>query len=301
VISDQMVSGDCDRQDEVQNGTRAHQAQEPPINTTTPGAFATPGRASGLPVVHQVELISQNFYRGGPALPQAAIVDDVEVVDENQQTIHATVITDAAPVRPMYQQKRCWIGGVMIAGLIITIIILAMRSTGETGSVDADVKLSGSEDTNDSSRSVMPSICAPSQHPSPAPTSIKDVEKQVLIYFYNATGGNAWVESTEWVTDSNICQWRGVECETVGETTFVEELRLPDNNLIGDLEAISLSLINLKYLRILDLDSNLLTGNMTVISTNLAQLSGLTKVDIRLNDITGTVSLDLCESKFISE
>ncbi len=56
-----------------------------------------------------------------------------------------------------------------------------------------------------------------------------------LLELYDSTGGQdgLWRESRDWGILIDHCQWYGVTCNNDGE---VEELRLPDNGLEGNLD-----------------------------------------------------------------
>ncbi len=56
-----------------------------------------------------------------------------------------------------------------------------------------------------------------------------------LLALYTSTGGEdgLWRENRDWGILSDHCQWHGVTCNNAGE---IEELRLPDNGLEGNLE-----------------------------------------------------------------
>ena len=80
--------------------------------------------------------------------------------------------------------------------------------------------------------------------------------RNALIAFYNAADGPNWKNNLNWLTAHPIGIWHGV---TIGEGGRVIELRLPDNDLSGE---IPLKLSNLTDLRVLDLRRNDLIGEI---------------------------------------
>ncbi len=60
-------------------------------------------------------------------------------------------------------------------------------------------------------------------------------DKAGLLALYDSTGGKdgLWRESKDWGILSDHCQWYGVTCNNESE---IEELRLPDNGLEGNLD-----------------------------------------------------------------
>ena len=78
--------------------------------------------------------------------------------------------------------------------------------------------------------------------------------RNALIAFYNATDGPNWKNNLNWLTDHPISIWHGVKVDERGR---VIELRLPDNDLSGE---ITLKLSNLTDLQVLDLHRNDLIG-----------------------------------------
>ena len=57
-------------------------------------------------------------------------------------------------------------------------------------------------------------------------------EREILSMFYDRTQGDMWEERSGWNTQDDLHDWHGVETDDAGE---VVSLRLPDNNLSGDI------------------------------------------------------------------
>ena len=77
-------------------------------------------------------------------------------------------------------------------------------------------------------------------------------EREILIEFYNATGGDNWTNNENWCTDEPLNTWYGITTDNEGKVT---EIKLRENNLTSDG-----CLNGLNNLRILYLDSNQLTS-----------------------------------------
>lgn len=77
-------------------------------------------------------------------------------------------------------------------------------------------------------------------------TNIEDVlaiEREALITFYKATGGDNWTNNTNWCSDKPVGEWYGIQTNDEG---LVATIELPDNNLCG---IISKNILpNLRYL-----------------------------------------------------
>lgn len=111
------------------------------------------------------------------------------------------------------------------------------------------------------------------------PCSVSAREKQALIDFYNLTGGNAWTNTTNWLTDTPVCNWYGVTVEK-GKVTGVN---LAVNNLTGNIPDV---ISNLTYLRQLDISGNQLTGEIPV---TLKKLTYIEQLLLNTNALTGNL------------
>lgn len=89
----------------------------------------------------------------------------------------------------------------------------------------------------------------------PPPLTPADSARQVLIAFYNATGGANWLQNRNWNTASDVSNWYGVETKG-GRVT---QLVLDDNNLVGTLPA---ELGDLALLHRLVLNGNQISGRI---------------------------------------
>ena len=73
--------------------------------------------------------------------------------------------------------------------------------------------------------------------PTPPPPPLVDQrDKRTLQTLFNETGGRNWTNSRNWNTDRPLSEWYGVETiELVGIGTAVSGIRLPNNNLTGEI------------------------------------------------------------------
>ena len=123
--------------------------------------------------------------------------------------------------------------------------------------------------------------------------AVSAAERQALIDFYNSTAGASWSNTESgnqpWLIDdeeSAVCNWYGVQ---VGDNFHVTELRLPDNNLRGELPA---SIVNLTHLKVLDIQGNDLVGE---VPATLAQLSALQELNLGRNVFVGELPTALSQ------
>ncbi len=111
-------------------------------------------------------------------------------------------------------------------------------------------------------------------------TDSPESDHEALVALYDATGGPAWTNSTNWKTEAPLGQWHGVTADADGRVTG---LSLASNNLIGRLPA---TLGNLSRLKWLSLGGNALSGP---IPTALGDLSRLERLALRRNSLTGPI------------
>jgi hypothetical protein len=109
-----------------------------------------------------------------------------------------------------------------------------------------------------------------------AHAQVSEAERQALIDFYHATGGDDWHNNDGWLGEAGSeCDWHGVACTGPDGEEIVFRLELPDNGLVGTLPD---SIAGLARLQRLDLGRNQLSGD------NLAQLFALPQLaNLQLN------------------
>ena len=102
--------------------------------------------------------------------------------------------------------------------------------------------------------------------PNPVGAESPSADRAALIALYNATDGENWDESDNWLSEQPILGWHGVITDRNGRVTV---LRLRNNTLSGEIPAELGSLPNLTYL---SLGANALSGE---IPPELGSLSNL--------------------------
>ncbi|MCY4449246.1 MAG: S8 family serine peptidase, partial [Chloroflexi bacterium] len=105
-------------------------------------------------------------------------------------------------------------------------------------------------------------------------------DREALTTLYNATGGAAWTNNANWLSEAHIGQWHGVTTDDDGRVT---KLELGDNQLSGEVPE---QLRNLANLKSLDLSDNQLTGP---IPTWLGSLANLQALILSGNQLTGEI------------
>ena len=105
-------------------------------------------------------------------------------------------------------------------------------------------------------------------------------DRDALVALYNATDGDNWLSSDNWLTEMEIAEWLGVMTNEDGRVVSVA---LNTNQLNGPIPA---DLANLSELSELQLNSNQLTGP---IPAGLARLDNLTKLELGSNQLSGAI------------
>ena len=118
----------------------------------------------------------------------------------------------------------------------------------------------------------------------PAATGSAQTDREALVAFYNATNGENWYNSYNWLSDAPLGEWYGVSTNDDGRVTA---LGLGDNDLSGEIPAELGSLSNLRDLRLNDND---LSGE---IPAELGSLSNLTYLHLESNDLSGEIPAEL--------
>jgi hypothetical protein len=110
-----------------------------------------------------------------------------------------------------------------------------------------------------------------------------------LASLYYCLGGEAWKNSTNWLSSKKACDWKGVECDL--RTGKFLELNLDGNNLNG---TIPNEVALLQDVSTIWLSNNKLEG--TIPGGAFAELPKLTVLFLENNQLTGTVPEKLGES-----
>jgi len=96
--------------------------------------------------------------------------------------------------------------------------------------------------TDDDTPAGSPGVSAPPTDDDPPtgepsdtdPPPCGESDREYLERFYEASGGDNWHENENWNSEESLGEWYGVETDEDGN---VVSLRLPDNNLSGDMPA----------------------------------------------------------------
>ena len=113
---------------------------------------------------------------------------------------------------------------------------------------------------------------------------ILEMEREALIAFYNATGGDNWTRNDNWCSDKPVREWYGIITNEYGRVCM---LNIPSKNLSGSIPA---ELGNLSSLKQLDLENNQLSGS---IPAELGNLSTIEVLDLSKNQLTGSIPAEL--------
>ena len=109
-------------------------------------------------------------------------------------------------------------------------------------------------------------------------------DREVLEALYHATGGPAWTNRTNWLSEAPLSDWFGVGTDGNGQVTI---LSLRDNQLSGPIPP---ELGGLTHLQGLSLEDNQLSGT---IPPELGGLTRLQRLALSGNQLSGTVPPEL--------
>ena len=110
-----------------------------------------------------------------------------------------------------------------------------------------------------------------------------ETDREALVALYNATDGENWNQSDNWLSDAPLGEWKGV----LTDDRRVVVLYLGDNGLTGEIPPELGSLSNLTALY---LDTNALSGE---IPPELGSLSNLTDLSLYHNALSGAIPAEL--------
>ena len=117
----------------------------------------------------------------------------------------------------------------------------------------------------------------------PAASGSAETDREALVALYNATDGENWDESENWLSDAPLGEWLDVTTDD-GRVT---ELRLNNNGLSGEIPP---ELGSLSNLQILSLRANGLAGE---IPAELGSLSNLELLALSGNELSGEIPPEL--------
>lgn len=106
------------------------------------------------------------------------------------------------------------------------------------------------------------------------------IERDALIAFYNATGGDNWTDNTNWCSDRPLDEWYGIMTDQYG---MVSHIHLDYNNLTGTLPD---CIGDFKYLSVLSLEGNQLTGKLPA---SIGNLRNLLNLRVGANALSGSI------------
>ena len=110
---------------------------------------------------------------------------------------------------------------------------------------------------------------------------ILEREREALIAFYKAAGGDNWTHKDNWCSDKPVSEWYGIETNNSGR---VNRIALSDNQLTGSIPE---SIGNLTSMEFLCIRYNQqLTGS---IPESIGNLTKLTHLDLKYNQLTGSI------------
>ena len=121
----------------------------------------------------------------------------------------------------------------------------------------------------------------------PAASGSAETDREALAALYNATDGENWDRSDNWLSDAPLGEWEGVTTNDDGRVT---ELSLSFNDLSGEIPAELGNLSNLTYL-----------GLSGEIPAELGSLSDLEGLLLYSNELSGEIPAELGSLSYLTE
>ena len=118
----------------------------------------------------------------------------------------------------------------------------------------------------------------------PAASGSAETDREALVALYNATDGENWDESDNWLSDAPLGEWAGINTDDDGRVTV---LNLEGNGLSGEVPPELGSLSNLSWLM---LNGNGLSGE---IPAQLGNLSNLNVLRLDNTHLSGEIPAEL--------
>eukprot|EP00580_Thalassiosira_gravida_P015867 CAMPEP_0201659244 /NCGR_PEP_ID=MMETSP0494-20130426/2073_1 /ASSEMBLY_ACC=CAM_ASM_000839 /TAXON_ID=420259 /ORGANISM="Thalassiosira gravida, Strain GMp14c1" /LENGTH=1406 /DNA_ID=CAMNT_0048136659 /DNA_START=18 /DNA_END=4238 /DNA_ORIENTATION=+ len=119
------------------------------------------------------------------------------------------------------------------------------------------------------------------------PSNYTAREHSALVALYILTAGDSWTNNDGWFSDSNVCEWHGVSCDT-GQS--VSTLDLSWNSMRGSFSDIyNVCLRGLANLTVLDLGNNQIRGSIPADF----DLQRLTHLELGNNALSGFIPSSL--------
>ena len=114
--------------------------------------------------------------------------------------------------------------------------------------------------------------------------TVAQPDQAALVALYHAANGPNWANNENWLTDTPVGLWHGVETNDDGRVT---RIALPENLLVGTLPA---ELGYLTYLETLNLSENRLTGPLP---PEIGDATLLREIDLGNTELDGTIPATL--------
>ncbi len=122
----------------------------------------------------------------------------------------------------------------------------------------------------------------------PAGAQVSDLDREILVDFYLAAGGDEWVRNDGWLDDDvEVCDWYGIDCQFRNEVDrdVLQRIELPANNLTGTLDARIFEIVHTR----LDLGDNHLGGELDRLPRSPGQ------VDLSNNKLSGELPMAMAQ------
>lgn len=147
-----------------------------------------------------------------------------------------------------------------------------------------------------------------------APLTTMNRDEFALTAFFEATNGELWATSTNWVTDAPLSEWYGVELNEDGRVRLID---LIENSLTGTIPP---EIAKLNELEELHLEKNLIEGSLPPeigelenlewlglygnylegpLQPALGRIEGLEILDLSYNSFTGSIPREIIELPYL--
>lgn len=206
--------------------------------------------------------VSMNAFAGTIPADMLAAVDKTLEVNVD---LSSNKISGEVPVQlGIFEKLNVFLAGNRISSVPSALCSMAGWMSGEVGTLGSCSAILCPPDTFSSNGRAGSGVqCSPCTTGATATyfgsmtcsDNASDSERDILTKFYDTLGGETWLSSFNWKTESGVCTWFGITCN---DELSVVEIKLASNQIVGTKDQMDVigKIFQLPNLQVLDLKGN---------------------------------------------